>query len=327
MQIPLIINAVIGLILIYFSFSLLLSAIQEYISNLLEWRASHLRESIRQMLDSGNSGIQVTQRLYENSLIQSLNQKGKRAFWRKESIGPSYIDSDIFAIGLLQVLRQYYGLNFDQENNSLEAILAQFKLSQNKSTLAKLPEPLFQTLKLLAEKAIAQQVNQTATTVDWQQEIADWFDRSMRRASGVYKRNSAGFALVCGLIISATVNVNSVAIFKRLYADPVLNQQISNIAIMQVQTCQEKVQDDAFSCLRAANQQLNLAQFSTLPLGWKKEVWLERNLIAWFTTFLGWGISGIAIAQGAPFWFDLLNNVVNIRNTGEKVDSSEEKHP
>ena len=31
--------------------------------------------------------------------------------------------------------------------------------------------------------------------------------------------------------------------------------------------------------------------------------------------FLGWCISAIAIAMGAPFWFDLLSRLVNIRNT------------
>ena len=167
MQIPLMISTIISLIFIYLSFSLLLSAIQEYVSNLLEWRARHLQESIRQLVDDDNLDPQVTQELYENPLIQSLNQKGERLFWRKDSIGPSYIDSDIFAISLLQVLRQYHDLNFDQEDSSLGAILRQLsslKISEEKQSLGR----LFQTLELLAEKAIFQKVDQTATTVDWQ---------------------------------------------------------------------------------------------------------------------------------------------------------------
>jgi hypothetical protein len=31
---------------------------------------------------------------------------------------------------------------------------------------------------------------------------------------------------------------------------------------------------------------------------------------------LGWWISAIAISMGAPFWFDLLGKVINVRNTG-----------
>jgi hypothetical protein len=32
----------------------------------------------------------------------------------------------------------------------------------------------------------------------------------------------------------------------------------------------------------------------------------------------GWFLSGIAIAMGAPFWFDLLGRLMNVRNTGSK---------
>ena len=36
----------------------------------------------------------------------------------------------------------------------------------------------------------------------------------------------------------------------------------------------------------------------------------------------GWFISGIAIAMGAPFWFDLLSKVMNVRNAGKKGKQS-----
>ncbi|EFA73985.1 hypothetical protein CRD_00907 [Raphidiopsis brookii D9] len=32
---------------------------------------------------------------------------------------------------------------------------------------------------------------------------------------------------------------------------------------------------------------------------------------------MGWLVSGFAIAMGAPFWFDLLGKVMNVRNTGK----------
>jgi len=33
---------------------------------------------------------------------------------------------------------------------------------------------------------------------------------------------------------------------------------------------------------------------------------------------IGWLISGLAVALGAPFWFDLLNKLVNLRGTGPR---------
>ena len=38
--------------------------------------------------------------------------------------------------------------------------------------------------------------------------------------------------------------------------------------------------------------------------------------------FMGWALSAIAISMGAPFWFDILGKVINVRNTGPKPTSS-----
>ena len=37
----------------------------------------------------------------------------------------------------------------------------------------------------------------------------------------------------------------------------------------------------------------------------------------WPRVLFGWFISAIAISMGAPFWFDLLGNVMNVRNSGK----------
>ena len=46
---------------------------------------------------------------------------------------------------------------------------------------------------------------------------------------------------------------------------------------------------------------------------------LSKN---WWYWVLGWLISGLAISAGAPFWFQLLNRLVNIRRTGLRPASS-----
>ena len=47
----------------------------------------------------------------------------------------------------------------------------------------------------------------------------------------------------------------------------------------------------------------------------------------WWQVGFGWVISAIAISMGAPFWFDLLGKVMNVRNTKKspKTDSIEEE--
>jgi len=41
---------------------------------------------------------------------------------------------------------------------------------------------------------------------------------------------------------------------------------------------------------------------------------------AWFLKILGWLITALAISFGAPFWFDLLNRLVDLRGSGKKPE-------
>ncbi len=43
-----------------------------------------------------------------------------------------------------------------------------------------------------------------------------------------------------------------------------------------------------------------------------------NDLTGWLLKLVGLLISGVAAAQGAPFWFDILKNIVNIRTSGAK---------
>lgn len=62
-----------------------------------------------------------------------------------------------------------------------------------------------------------------------------------------------------------------------------------------------------------------------IPVGWKgtnvKDLttfWDYLN----FKHIAGWLATILAICMGAPFWFDLLNKIANLRGTGPKPSSS-----
>ena len=64
-----------------------------------------------------------------------------------------------------------------------------------------------------------------------------------------------------------------------------------------------------------------------LPLGWKHDSWKKDVLrgqekgdavINFFITLMGLIIGACCISMGAPFWFDMLNKLVNVRRTGIK---------
>lgn len=83
-----------------------------------------------------------------------------------------------------------------------------------------------------------------------------------------------------------------------------------------------------FASLKGQFDQLNI------PLGWpdpdapqSNDFWflLVHNRDYLFKKIIGILITALAVAQGAPFWFDLLNKVVNLRGSGKEPSQEKEK--
>ena len=69
-------------------------------------------------------------------------------------------------------------------------------------------------------------------------------------------------------------------------------------------------------------------------MGWQPELEklnknLPQNLLGWgyiaAVKIVGILLTTIAVSLGAPFWFDMLNKLVNLRSTGVKPKKSEDK--
>ena len=58
---------------------------------------------------------------------------------------------------------------------------------------------------------------------------------------------------------------------------------------------------------------------SGIPLGWDD----KNNNETFLTRLAGWLATVLAVMQGAPFWFDLLNKISNVRSTGAKPSTTD----
>ncbi len=187
--------------------------------------------------------------------------------------------------------------------------------------IAKLPESLQKSLSALSRRAQIKSDKVEHELNQFQQEIETWFDRSMDRASGVYKRNAKGVALLMGLLVAIFANADTFHIINRLSKDSTLRDTITQSASrLSPET------NDLESVKQKVNQALedislpigwnlsNLDQQAQESIGWPVKGWpfpVVRRI-------LGWMLSGLAIAMGAPFWFELLGKVINVRNSGPK---------
>lgn len=286
------INVFIGLMLVFLLYSLLATTIMELLSGLLSMRGKNLEKAIKNMLHT-NDG-QFFQSFRDNALYRQLAGRnlGKNS-------PPSYLSSEKFRSILFHLVEQKPGVETLKQR--LEALPE-----------GSLRDVLLQLLDDAGEDLEA-----------FKQKVELWFNDVMDRASGWYKRNIQIILVFLGMAIAVVFNVDTVRIYTKLSQDPELSAQVAQMAEITVQqtdsTFVQTSQDPEIRQLRndLITQTMTALQ-QPLGIGWKDVDFeeLKEDPTEWLIKLLGWLITAMAVSLGAPFWFDMLKRIVNIRSSG-----------
>jgi hypothetical protein len=169
--------------------------------------------------------------------------------------------------------------------------------------------------------------------------VERWYDTNADRLSGTLKRTKAvPSTIILATIITIGLNADSISIGKYLYDHKEETRQFADKAMSSLQNFDARIQeikrgnDTATARNSATIEELdnNLDQVKKdittikasvprgLPIGWK------TSTNDWLTRIAGWIVTILAICIGAPFWFDMLNKLTNLRSTGPKPRSAED---
>lgn len=200
---------------------------------------------------------------------------------------------------------------------------------QIQATVDSMPESLKNSLYILAERVEKDGGDTQEQLQRFQREIEIWFDRSMERASGVYKRNSRGVAILLGTAIAIGANADTVNIINRLSKDSMLRSTVNLYAQQLVEKNTPAKLDNLTNLTKVQNEVGIALDNLAVPFGWSEPNRLEidpaGNVLwpAFLAKVFGWILSGVAISMGAVFWFDVLSKIINIRNAGKKPPSTD----
>lgn len=283
-----VLEVAIGLIFVYLLVSTACSGIKELIARLLDMRAKTLEDAIRNMLADPNNAI--TTQILQNHIIAGTVEPGQK---------PPYISSRNFALALFDFIAP------TQPGQSTS-------LADLKAGASKLPQTVQKAVLVLLESAQGD--------VDTARErVENWYDDAMERVSGAYKRRAQIYIAVMGLLLCSALNVDTLMIARELWGDQALRTAI----VTQAQESAAKAQasgacNDALKC---ATDSIRAAEVP--PIGWARDgVRSVPEGVEWLWKIFGILISSVAVAMGAPFWFSLLNKVVNLRLTGSPPPDS-----
>ena len=327
-------DVAIGVVFVFLLISLICSAINELIEAKLKLRAVDLEQGVRQLLNETNDTT-LTQKLYDHPLIFSLfkgnytpgtemrksDDPAKVRYSRGSNL-PSYIPAKNFSVALMDILLPATGSPTDG--------VAPFRTAVgNIQNNDKLKQALLSIVN-----AAGNDVNKTRDGIE------TWFNSTMDRVSGWYKRRVQTIMFLMGLGLAILLNADTIAIFRNLANERPLRDAIVAAAK------EYKAPADGSSDNDKIRQNVSTLQQMGLPMGWgwKSDLNLDsqavsnfkavprfdgnefwRSLGIWALKAFGWFITAMAVSLGAPFWFDILNKIMVVRSTVKPHEKSPEE--
>lgn len=389
-------DVLIGLALMLFVLATVCSAINEAIAALLAWRAKNLEKAIRNLLGGAEPGIigrlkktksgrqvleevkkaerkaeesarkagdaagvvaskvqaaaeekleevgDLTARLFRHWRIRSLARRPNADFHDRTPItgwrGPSYIPAPAFARALDDLL-------FPES-----AAGDPFETARGK--VARIGNPW-------VENALVGILTDAKGDRDaFRKNVETWFDDTMERASGWYKRKVQIMLFVIATVVAIAVNANALHVAHSLWTDDALRAAVVQKADAIAQSasgqgsgqagtsggsatsgkpssdeCEKErkarpPKPPSLGCaLEGVATAVDDVQALGLPLGWSEANRPPDSYGGWGGTIGGLLVTIFALSLGAPFWFDVLSKASSLRNTGKPVATKADLDP
>ena len=347
-----ILDFAIGLVFTFLAVSLAAGAATETIASALKWRSHTLLKGIKSLLNDPQ-GNELAAALYKHGLINPRSDGSKASSWRTN---PAYIDPKQFAVAFLEIIKGLPDPLDGNEQPAGQRVAGQQQgvagqqqgaagqqqpeaVGQLKVQIAKLRGDDSGQLKSMLN-GIVERARGDETAI--RTELSTWFDNSMDRVSGAYKRWAQLWSFVLALAIAAILNVSTIDIAKSLWKQPV------DTKLIAASTAQNPPAD-------------YLTTLDTLPIGWPSpganpgapksspatlrglppdsmpqigaashaapaaSADTSANVFGFFwrspaewnwSRIGGWLITAFATLFGAPFWFDALQQLVRLKGSG-----------
>jgi hypothetical protein len=219
-----VLDVAIGLVFIYLLYSLLATTIQEFVATIFSYRSRMLERGLEQMLDGKNYSYYWWDRLW-NFLYARNKRKSDGKYFIKTNLftnlischplyvrsgensitssKPSYLGADIFSDILIDILK----------SDDKQFILLKDIAKSIKEKAADKDHPLNRDLEQILS-IYMEQAN--GDLQKFKLLIENWYDDTMDRVSGWYKKQTNWILFVIGLCLAIAFNISTIDIVRQL---------------------------------------------------------------------------------------------------------------
>lgn len=313
-----VLDIVIGIVFVYLTLAILCTAANEWVAAITKRRGKTLAKGIKQLLagqpaKGGTDKEGFIQEFYQHPLITKMHDGKKH---------PAYMSARTFAAVVTDLVNKPAPVPTEPGVEPPEK--TETTSEPGPPNLASLPEGQVKNSLL----ALVQHLKQKDDPAAMQQAIEGWFNDSMDRVSGWYKRRTQLWTIIIAAALTLFANADTIRIVRQLRNDPVLRAAIIEEAKVRAQkprpavSVEYKDEDDPTNPTVTRNEGNVLSEKESdllgQMLGWK-DPW--RDNLHW-ETLLGWILTVLAVSMGAPFWFDILNKIMRVRFAGKSPDET-----
>lgn len=164
--------------------------------------------------------------------------------------------------------------------------------------------------------------------------VENWYNRTMDSLTVIFKRASQAWIFLIATVLALFFNINTISIGQTLWTNTTVRNSVVAAANTRVEEEQQASGETEINPVEIFRRDLAALQ---VPVGWTKSELDDLGLptefaqsddstrpeMTPFKAIVGFGLTIIAGVMGAPFWFDLLNRLLNLRS-GSKSSSKDE---
>jgi len=322
----------IGVVFVYLMLGLVTSACAEMVIQKWGLRGQQLEEAIRGLLRS-NDDTGIAKQLFDHPSIKALS-RGDRP--------PSYLPARRFTLALLDIIDQAYPEKSPPDAAAPKAWTLE-RLHAAVDALGKEQDEGKQALARSLQMLLRHSGDSFENALN---EIEHWYDETMDRATGWFKRKLQVILVVIAAIVVVLSNADTLQIVDVLTTNPAVKdafvQQAGLIEPVDAADGENntlQTQHDTEPTESDGTDDPKQDQSAPVPPGGVPWAELERikPVLGWtkgafhalgtFPRFLsklaGLLISIVCVSLGAPFWFDALQKLLRIRNSIKPKSSTE----
>lgn len=310
---PIILEVAISLVVIYFLLSTLVSFINELIAMLFNSRGELLFKSLKHLFAENVDEKTFVNKIYDSHHI--TNFASKFGWFKILNKKTEYISSPNFASALIEQIQKNDGttavISFTELKNKINGLcndsFIKTKLQEMISDLEDSGKNDIVSLKITIEK---------------------WFNSYMESVTILYKNSVQKFVFFISALVCFSMNVDTLSLIKFFFENKEKREIMVNYA--ETITKDKYIISDSLKGearlekLKATNKEI-LAQINTfdLPIGWDAEnnnqiASQKKDFKSWVLKFLGIFLTTISLTLGAPFWYQLMIKLLDLRKNTTK---------